>query len=302
MREGLARHMEDAVSIFDRYQAVRHRLPKAQYGASTFDLETLLEVAPEVDAFVFDAFGVLNVGETPIPGAAERLDQLRAAGHKIRILSNAASYDHAGATEKFRKLGIRIGPDEIITSRDAAIRCLGPGLWGCIAAPLDDLSDIPADTIRLGDDPAEYDRVDSVLFLSTETWGPDRQAMLATSLMAHPRPVVIANADLAAPRDFGFSLEPGHFGHLLADGGLADIRFLGKPFPEVYQIVERSLTGVPPERIAMCGDTLHTDILGAAARGWRSVLVVRDGMFSGLDTRGFCDRSAIVPTWRLPRI
>ncbi|MDK3073700.1 HAD hydrolase-like protein [Sedimentitalea sp. JM2-8] len=294
--------MDDAVSIFDRYQAVRHRLPKARCGAATVDVESLLDIAPEVDAFVFDAFGVLNVGETPIPGAAERLDQLRAAGHMIRILSNAASYDHAGATEKFRKLGIRISPDEIVTSRDAAIRCLGPGLWGCIAAPDDDLSDIPADTIRLDDGPAEYDRVDNFLFLSTESWRPERQAMLRNSLMSHPRPVVIANADLAAPRDFGFSLEPGHFGHLLADDGLADIRFLGKPFPEVYEMVESSLAGVPPERIAMCGDTLHTDILGAVARGWRTVLVTRDGMFSGMDTRGFCDRSALVPTWRLPRI
>ncbi len=41
--------------------------------------------------------GVLNVGETPIPGAAERLDELRARGCAIRILSNAASYKHEDA-------------------------------------------------------------------------------------------------------------------------------------------------------------------------------------------------------------
>lgn len=37
-----------------------------------------MDIAHDVDAFVFDAFGVLNVGETPIPGAAARLDMLRA--------------------------------------------------------------------------------------------------------------------------------------------------------------------------------------------------------------------------------
>ena len=52
----------------------------------------------------------------------------------------------------------------------------------------------------------------------------------------------------------------------------------------------------------MCGDTLHTDILGAASRGWQTVLVTRDGMFAGLDTGIFCERSALVPTWRLHRI
>jgi len=294
--------MDDAASIFERYHAVRHRLPDAEFGSATIDVDTLLEIAPEVDAFVFDAFGVLNVGEFPIPGAADRLDQLRGAGHSIRILSNAASYNHEGATAKFRKLGMQIAADEIVTSRDAAIASLGQGLWGCVAAPSDDLSDIPADTLRLGDDPADYDRADGFLFLSTEVWQSQRQFILRGSLLTRPRPLVIANADLAAPRDSGFSLEPGHFGHLLADEGLADIRFYGKPFPEVYELIEASLQGIPPDRIAMCGDTLHTDILGAAARGWRTVLVTQDGMFSGVDTRPFCDRSALIPTWRLPRI
>ncbi len=67
-------------------------------------------------------------------------------------------------------------------------------------------------------------------------------------------------------------------------------------------MVEASLPGVPAERIAMCGDTLHTDILGAAARGWRSVLVSRDGLFSGEDTSGYCLSAKISPTWRVPRI
>jgi HAD superfamily hydrolase (TIGR01450 family) len=296
------KEMDDADQIFDRYEAVRHRLPGAHFNGDTKDIPSLLDIVPEIDAFAFDAFGVLNVGETPIPGAAARLDQLRAAGCKVRILSNAASYNHASATAKFRKLGMRVGSDEIVTSRDAALAALGTGLWGCIAAGSDDLSDIPAATVRLGNDPDEYDSVDGILFLSTEAWTLRRQAILKASLTRRPRPLVIANADLAAPRDNGFSLEPGHFGHLLADVGIADIRFFGKPFAEVYDMVQASLPGIPPERIAMCGDTLHTDILGAAARGWKTVLVAQDGLFSGIDTQPFCRRSALAPTWRVQRI
>ena len=294
--------MDDVNSIFERYQSVRGRLPRARFGAETTVLSSLMDVADEVEAFVFDAFGVLNVGETPIPGAAERLDRLRGAGCAIRILSNAASYTHDRAVEKFQKLGMRVEPDEIVTSRDAALRGLDDRLWGCIAAPGDDLSDILAATLRLGDDPADYDRAEGLLFLSTEVWTVQRQAMLTQSLRARPRPLVIANADIAAPRDHGFSLEPGHYGHMLADGGVTDIRFFGKPFPEVFQMVGDTLEGVPPNRIAMCGDTLHTDILGAAAQGWRTVLVERDGMFCGVDTLEYRKRSAIVPTWRLARI
>ena len=52
----------------------------------------------------------------------------------------------------------------------------------------------------------------------------------------------------------------------------------------------------------MCGDTLHTDILGAAARGWRTVLVTRDGLFSGVDAGLYCDRAGLAPTWSVERI
>ena len=72
--------------------------------------------------------------------------------------------------------------------------------------------------------------------------------------------MLIANADLVAPRETDFSLEPGFYGHLLLDRGITDIRFFGKPFPEVYALVEDSLPQLNPSEIIMCGDTLHTDI------------------------------------------
>lgn len=294
--------MDSVESIFRRYEDVRSRLPSAQSGPATRDIGSLLEIADEVDAFVFDAFGVLNVGDVPIPGASERLDQLRGQGCAIRILSNAASYTHDRAVEKFRKLGMKISADEIVTSRDATLPRLTPALWGCIAAPSDDLSDVPTPTLRLLDDPGDYASVDGFLFLSTEIWTPERQMILLESLERRPRPVMIANADLVAPRENGFTLEPGHFGHLLVDGGITNVRFFGKPFAEVYEMVEHSLFGVPVSKIAMCGDTLHTDILGAAARGWRSVLVSRDGLFSGEETLRYCREAKIHPSWRVSRI
>ena len=38
--------------------------------------------------------------------------------------------------------------------------------------------------------------------------------------------------------------------------------------------------GLPPDRLAMVGDTLHTDVLGGAAAGCRSVLVTDHGLFT----------------------
>lgn len=280
-------------------------MPQATTARATREISALTDITDEVTAFVFDAFGVLNVGETLIEGADRRLDQLRALGCHIRILTNAASYDRAGAVEKFNRLGLSIEANEIITSRDAALAALAElnqNLWGAIAAPEDELEDIGVDLLRLGDREEDFDRVGGFLFLSSSGWTTARQELLLASLQRSKRPVLIANADLAAPRDHGFSLEPGHFGHLLMDEGIDTVRFFGKPFEEVYQLVEQSLSGVPVNQIAMCGDTLHTDIMGAAARHWRTVLVTQDGLFSGHDTLGYCQKSGLHPDWRLARI
>ena len=277
-------------------------MPSARTNKPMQDINSLTDISNTVGAFVFDAFGVLNVGETLIKGADQRLLELRAQGNHIRILTNAASYDRAGAVSKFERLGLEIDPSEIITSRDAALDALTPGIWGVIAAPEDNLADIENETIRLEEDAAPYDMVDGFLFLSSSGWSKAKQKTLEAALQRRARPVLIANADLVAPRENGFSLEPGYFGHLIVDAGIQDVRFFGKPFPEVYELAEKSLPDLAPQNIAMCGDTLHTDILGAAARNWRTVLVTKDGMFTGHDTQLFCDQSGIFPDWRVERI
>ena len=104
--------------------------------------------------------------------------------------------------------------------------------------------------------------------------------MLQNSVLKNDRPVIIANADLVTPRENGFTLEPGFYGHELIDLGASKVKFFGKPYSEVYQLLTKSLSDVPGNRIAMCGDPLHTDILGAASQGWKTVLVTKDGLFS----------------------
>jgi len=294
--------MQTTQSIFDRYQEVRARFPQVTPRTGSFEIQSLLDVADKVDAFVFDAFGVLNVGETMIPGADRRLDQLRDRGCEIRILTNAASYDRSGAIAKFKRLGLRVEDEEIITSREAALQHLDDGMWGVITADADTLADLPDSKTRLNDDPADYDEVDQFLFLSTADWTTARQDLLVKAMKNHPRKVLIGNADLAAPRDDGFSVEPGYFGHELADLFPQHVQFFGKPFPEVYDLIEATLPSLKPSRIAMCGDTLHTDILGAAARGWKTVLVTQDGLFAGYDTRPFSKKSSLFADWRLERI
>ena len=66
------RPLMDARTAFELYEKWRHRFPQAPRSGSAEHRRNLLELADNFDAFVFDSFGVLNVGEEPIAGADGR--------------------------------------------------------------------------------------------------------------------------------------------------------------------------------------------------------------------------------------
>ena len=204
--------------------------------------------------------------------------------------------------KNFLTLACLSNSNEIITSRDAALENITSGFWGVITAEADNLNDLEAEYILLTDIEEDFDKVDGFLFLSTSEWNSKKQLLLQHSVLKNDRPVIIANADLVAPRENGFTLEPGFYGHELIDLGASKVKFFGKPYSEVYQLLTKSLSDVPGNKIAMCGDSLHTDILGAASQGWKTVLVTKDGLFSGFDTKSYSKESGIFPNWRLDRI
>ncbi|MEP2027633.1 MAG: HAD family hydrolase [Paracoccaceae bacterium] len=289
-------------AAFKRYEEIRDRLPDAQFPAASQSVGTLADVAPHVDAFVLDAFGVLNVGGTPIPGAVERIAQLRAMGKRLIVLTNAASDDHAFAVAKFKGLGFDFIGDEIITSRDVCVahihENLADGRWGAVCKESDTLEDIALNITPWTTD--QQPEVDGFLMLSSERMDDALMLALEAALRTNPHLLICANPDLVAPRETGLSCEPGFFTHALADRTSVVPRFFGKPFGNAYTAVKTRLGGVDSDRIAMVGDTLHTDVLGGAAAGMKTVLIEDHGLFKGHDVAQYMRESGIRPDFICP--
>lgn len=288
----------DAEAAFARYEAVRPRLPAATFPRASDHVHSLADVADRYDAFVLDAFGVLNVGDTPIPGAVGRLADLRAMGKRLIVLTNAASYPRATALAKYHRLGFDFTSDEVVSSRDVAVARLDPSIaWSAISAGDDSFADIPARVTDLIDGEADWDAAEGFLFLSSARWDAALQRRLTETLRRRPRPLVVANPDLVAPREGGLSLEPGLYAHDIADAVGLNPAWFGKPFPDAFADVRRRLPGIPADRIAMIGDTLHTDVLGGAAAGMGTVLITAHGLFAGRDVAPYIARSGITPAF-----
>ncbi|WP_298914272.1 HAD family hydrolase [uncultured Roseobacter sp.] len=289
-------------AAFSRYEEIRRRLPQTTFPSRSQSRASLAQVADDVDAFVLDAFGVLNVGQTPIPGAVERMAELRKMGKKLVVLTNAASDTRVAALKKYRKLGFDFTADEVVASRDVCAARLGDhlplGRWGALCTDVDTFVDLDTDIVRWT--AAEPWDVDGFLFLSSAALDAATMTALKADLHRRMRPLLVANPDIVAPRETGLSCEPGYFAHLLADETGVEPVFFGKPFGNAFDDVKRRLQGIAPERIAMVGDTLHTDILGGRAAGFKTVLIERFGLFSGTDVGPYIRLSGIVPDYICP--
>lgn len=288
----------DAAWAIARYEGLRPHLPRADFPRESLHVPDLGAVMDRYDGFVLDAFGVLNVGDSAITGAAERIAQMRAAGRRVVVLTNGASHPRRVALAKYARLGFDFAPGEVVASREVAAAALGrhPAgmLWAGISPPGSAFDDLPARVEALAADETLLARADGFLFLGSGGWNEDRQAALVAALTANPRPVIVANPDVVAPREGDFSLEPGHFAADLP--GM--VEYHGKPHgPALEAAVARLQAGgaIDRARIAMVGDSLHTDILGGRAAGLGTVLISGHGLFRGHDTAPFIARTGIVP-------
>ena len=287
----------------ERYEAIQPRLPGAQFPLTSIHRAHLGEIMDDIDCYVLDGFGVLNVGESAVPGATERVNSLRAAGKQLRVLTNGATLPTSRTVEKYQRWGMHFERAEVISSRDALARNLlehQQMRWGFVAVEESDLSTMVPDGVVLEDDESVYDSCDGFVLLGTRIWNSQRQALLKQSLTKKPRPLLVGNPDLVAPQPGQLSREPGLYAHSLQDAGVVTPEFFGKPFDNAFAIVRESLSGIDPSRIAMVGDTLHTDILGGAQAGWKTVLITGHGLLKGLDVEAAIQRSGIRPDFIVP--
>ncbi len=286
-----------------RYETIQPRLPQARFPEVSVHRAHLEELCDEFDCFVLDGFGVLNIGAETVPGAVERVLALKAKGKQVRVLTNGASFPVTVTRAKYHRWGLDFEESDVISSRDALAREMAAHAekcWGFAALAESELGRLAPQHVLLQDDAADYERCDGFVLLGTGNWSPARQQLLKVSLAARPRPVLVGNPDLVAPQSGGLSREPGLYAHDIADCQMVMPTFFGKPFDNAFAVVRETVEGIDPQRIAMVGDTLHTDILGGAQAGWRTVLVTDHGLLKGLDVEQAIQSSGIRPDFIIP--
>ncbi|MBF0177179.1 MAG: HAD-IIA family hydrolase [Magnetococcales bacterium] len=301
-----------------RLVAEQPALEERLRGGRVLHTSRFLTLAAGYDCILFDAYGVLNRGPTPIPGAVQTLAALRRENKSFFLVSNNACLSPPQIMEQLRGMGFALDAEQLVTSgmavRPAVARsrfrdrpyCLVGTQAGALAyAPQPEKLMVNfspkggCPTDQSGQE-AEY----ILLCSDVEYHGGPQQRLVESLLSERTRPLLVANPDFVAPDSCGNNLWVS--GLTAAD---LEKRFaapwigLGKPFSPVFDLVLERMGKVPRNRILMVGDTLETDILGGAAMGFDTCLTL-SGVLSGHagSVTTLCDQLGIRPDHVVPSI
>ena len=232
-------------------------------------------LAARYDGFILDLWGVVHDGMAPYPGAIDMLKRLAAAGKPAVLLSNAPRRS-AVAQQAMRAMGIA---DDlysgILTSGEATHRMLRDRTDPFFAAlgrrvyhlgPPRDRSVLEGLDLERVARPGQADFV-----LNT---GPDDERSPTDpaayedelrTCQAAGLPMVCANPDLEVVRGGALVICAGLLTlRYEALGGVT--RWVGKPDAAVYATV-LDMLGMERTRVLAVGDSLRTDMAGAAGVG-----------------------------------
>jgi HAD superfamily hydrolase (TIGR01459 family) len=243
-------------------------------------IDGLGALALHYDGFILDLWGVIHDGAAPLPGALQSLRMLMDSGKRVALLSNAPRRAD-DVVRRIARIGVPKGLYHAVMSsgeeawqhlhrRDdpfyAALgrRCLHIGSERDLEIR-EDLGLEFVDTTEdaqfiLNTGPAGWDD-------RTEDYEPVLRSGLARGL-----PMVCANPDLVVMHGGRLALCAGALARWYEEAG-GRVRWHGKPFASVYDACLNLLGNSERSRILAVGDSLRTDIAGAAGAGFDSVLI-----------------------------
>jgi HAD superfamily hydrolase (TIGR01458 family) len=226
-------------------------------------------------AILLDVDGVFHVSGEPIAGGSEAVKRLRAAGHRIRFITNNTTRSRIQLAKDLRAIGIELDDEELQTTPRAAARALAGKrvLALTMHAIVGDLEGVEL----VGED------AEAVLLGGADET-PETNLVFSYMNLARAFHELEAGAELYClhknrwwQTKQGPLLDAGAFVAGLEYAADTDATVLGKPSTPYFEAALEALDA-DANMTWMVGDDIEADIAGGQAHGMKTVLV-RTGKF-----------------------
>ena len=256
------------------------------------------------DAVLFDIDGTLSCGRNALPGARELLLLLEELQFPYVLLTNDCYNSHKEKAALLQRRNIPVTPERIYSCGDVL------KLWKkqshaadellFLCGRLGDPSYAEAAGLRVTTDLSRLSECGGVIFgEGPYDWKETLEGVFNFYLNHPASPMIVVNPDSYWPSSthkgmgIGSGAQARFVCAVLKDAGITvEPLYIGKPYPLIYKAIiaeleELTTQQIPPERIAMVGDSLDSDIRGANANGLCSCLVL-----SGITTPALASAAA----------
>jgi HAD superfamily hydrolase (TIGR01458 family) len=217
-----------------------------------------------VGGLLVDLDGTLYVGDEPVEGAREALDELKASGLVIRYVTNTTRKPRRAVKEHLLSLGFQVEEAEIFTPARAAAGLIGDR--SCFAlvdeSLLEDLREI-----TLTEDNPNHVLVGDL----GEGFTYGRLSTAFRCLMGGAE-LIALQKNRYWRREDGLALDAGPFVAALEYASGKSATVVGKPEKGFFQLALEDL-GLGSQEVAMVGDDAEADVAGAQAAGLRGIQV-----------------------------
>jgi HAD superfamily hydrolase (TIGR01459 family) len=230
-------------------------------------------VAGEYDVVLSDVWGVVHNGVAATRNACEALAAFRKQGGTVVLITNAPRPGEVVARFMLDKLGVpRTAYDGIVSSGDVthALIAARAGQHVFHIGPPRDLGlfeGLDAPTAPL--ESADYVVCSGLIDDTVET--PQDYHDLIEAMHTRALPMICANPDIVVERGDALVYCAGAIADLYAAAG-GTVIYAGKPHRPIYdtalRIAKEKRGALPPaQRLLAIGDSVRTDLKGAAAMG-----------------------------------
>lgn len=221
-----------------------------------------------IEGVLFDIDGVVHVGKTAIPGAADALRHLDRKSTPYRFVTNTTTKSPRTLHERMQAMGLPIAdPGLILTTHEVAAAWLrARGCPSCLLLVNDDARE------TYGGLPTSNDRPDYVVIGDIgDAWNYDILDRVFNMVMDGAAMLALHKGRYRQTEN-GLRMDIGAFvaGLEYTTGRTATI--VGKPSSAFFDMAVQRL-GVAKDRVVMVGDDIESDIGGAQNAGIRGILV-----------------------------
>lgn len=224
----------------------------------------------EIELFLFDLDGTINMGDTPLDGAIDTLNRLTSKGKKVCFVTNNSSKSKYDYLKKITNLGYKAQIEQIITSGMATAQYLSRH------KPYKSVFVLGTDELKreMSDYGIEIKDDADIVVLGFDTSLTYDKLFHACILLEKGREYIATHPDFVCPSEYGNMPDTGAMMALIEKtNGRTPSVIIGKPYAPMAEFVFDHCH-IQPNKVAMVGDRLYTDILFGNNNDMTSILVL----------------------------